>query len=75
MNMQVWIDQRSVKLLQDMAELPFNDEHDYRKLGLIKKALREAAQEIVKRGVERQLADMVSQQAMDPLFDLPADKK
>jgi len=62
--MQVWLDQRSVKLLDELNALPFTDDHDLKKTALIKKAFRDVASELVRRSAERALADMVSEQAM-----------
>lgn len=67
--MQVWLDQRSVKLLNELNALPFTDDHDVKKAALIKTAFREVASELVRRSAERALAEMVSEQAMsmDPV--------
>ena len=62
--MQVWLDQRSVKLLNELNALPFTDDHDLKKAALIKKAFRDVASELVRRSAERALAEMVSEQAM-----------
>ncbi len=62
--MQVWLDQRSVRLLDELNALPFTDDHDMKKSALIKQAFREVASELVRRSAERALADMVSEQAM-----------
>ena len=64
--MQVWLDQRSVKLLDELNALPFTDDHDLKKAALIKKAFRDVAGELVRRSAERALAEMVSEQAMAP---------
>lgn len=64
MSMQLWIDQRSVKLLQDINAVPFTDDHDMKKLILIKKAIREASAEVVRRAVERSVAEIISDDAM-----------
>ncbi|MFN4290645.1 MAG: hypothetical protein ACK4E7_07175 [Permianibacter sp.] len=62
--MQVWLDQRSAKLLDELNALPFTDDHDLKKAALIKKAFRDVASELVRRSAERALAEMVSEQAM-----------
>jgi hypothetical protein len=62
--MQVWIDQRAVKLLNDLNALPFTDDHDLKRLGLLKRALREASYEIFRRAAERTVADLISEEVM-----------
>ena len=65
MSMQIWLDQRAVKLLQDINAIPFTDDHDIKKVALIRRALREASQEVFKRAAERTLADLISEDAMN----------
>lgn len=62
--MQVWIDQRAVKLLNDLNALPFTDDHDLKRLGLLKRALREASYEIFRRAAERTVSDLISEEVM-----------
>lgn len=63
-SMQIWLEQRSAKLLSELNALPFTDDHDLKKQALIRKAFRDVASELVRRSAERALADMVSEQAM-----------
>lgn len=65
--MQIWLDQRSVKLLNELNALPFTDDHDLKKASLIKQAFRDVASELVRRSAERALSEMVSEQAMGPM--------
>lgn len=66
--MQVWIDQRAVKLLHDLNALPFTDDHDLQRLGLLKRALREASFEIFRRAAERTVSDLISDEVMGDAF-------
>ncbi|MBI2381671.1 MAG: hypothetical protein HYV16_13050 [Gammaproteobacteria bacterium] len=61
--MRKWLDQRSLKLLMSLNEVPFNDEHDMTKLKLIREAMREVAGEIMARAVRRTRESMAQLQA------------
>lgn len=70
-SMQVWIDQRAVKLMHDLSALPFTDDHDLKRLGLLKRALREASYEIFRRAAERTVSDLISEEVMGDNFTKP----
>lgn len=70
MSMKIWIEQRSAALMAELNALPFTDDHDMKKQVLIRKALRDAITEMMRRSSERTLSEMISEAAMaeDPLF-------
>ena len=70
MSMKLWIEQRSAALLGELSAIPFSDDHDLKKQMLIRKALRDAVTELVRRSSERTLSDLISEDAMhdDALF-------
>ncbi|QGX39135.1 hypothetical protein [Permianibacter aggregans] len=71
MSMKIWIEQRSAALMAELNSLPFTDDHDLKKQGLIRKAMRDAVCEFMRRASEHTLSDLISQDAMsdDPLFN------
>lgn len=61
--MRKWLDQRSLKLLMAINDVPFSDDHDITKLKLIREAMREVAGEIMGRAVRRTRESMAQLQA------------
>jgi hypothetical protein len=55
-----WLEERSQKLMHDLATVPFTDDHDYRKLKIIRSAMKEASVEMFKRAIGRTKKDFGS---------------
>lgn len=56
--MKKWIDQRSIKLLLAVNEVPYDDEHDAKQLKMIRDAFKDLLNEIMSRTVERSRAEL-----------------
>ncbi|MEM9101407.1 MAG: hypothetical protein AAGB12_03720 [Pseudomonadota bacterium] len=56
-DIKTWIDQRSIKLLLAVNEVPYDDDHDAKQLALIRGAFRELIGEVMRRSVERTKRD------------------
>ncbi len=48
-----WLEERSAQLLEELGQVPFTDDHDYRKLKLIRQAMKEASVEMFKRAISK----------------------
>jgi hypothetical protein len=55
-----WIENRSIKLLEDLSAVPYSDDHDLKKINIIRTAMKEASVEMVKRGIDRTKKDIAN---------------
>lgn len=61
--MRKWLEQRSLRLMMSLNEVPFTDDHDLAKLKLIREALREAAGELMARAARRAREELNEREA------------
>lgn len=52
-DINAWLEERSARLLEELSQVPFTDDHDYRKLKLIREAMKEASVEMFKRAITK----------------------
>jgi hypothetical protein len=55
-----WLENRSIRLLEELSAVPFSDDHDLKKIKIIREAMKAASVEMVKRGLDRTKKDIAN---------------
>jgi methylmalonyl-CoA mutase cobalamin-binding subunit len=61
-----WLENRSIQLLEELSSVPYSDDHDLKKINIIRAAMKEASVEMVKRGIDRTKKDIANRALETP---------